>query len=86
MSSSSSTFEHKNGISLTREEVAQQENWNPQSLNSLPLMPAISLNLSISSPQNPKEENNNKLYLSFSLSLYLSLSFFVLLYLVIHSL
>ena len=82
MSSSSSTFKHKNGFSLTREEVAQLVNRNPQSLNSLPIMSAISLNLSIASPQNTKEEKN-KLYLSLytSISLYLSLyySFIVIL-------
>ena len=70
MSSSSNTFEHKNGISLTRKEVAQLENKNPQSLNSLPLVPAISFNLPISSPQNNKEETN-KLYLSLSFSVLL---------------
>ena len=32
------------------------KNRNPKSLNSLPLMPTISLNLSILSPQNTKEE------------------------------
>ena len=68
MSSSSSTLEHKNGASLTRVEVAQLKNQNPQSINSHPLMPAISSNLSISSPQNTKEEKN-RLYSSLSLSI-----------------
>ena len=81
MSSLSITFEHKNGISLIREEVAQLENRNPQYLNSLPLMPAISLNLSISSPQNTKKEKKKKkkalsLYISIppSLSIFLSIA------------
>ena len=64
MSSSSSTFECKNGISLKREEVTQLENWNPQSLNSIPLMQAISLNPSISNPPSTKEEKNESLFLS----------------------
>ena len=68
MSSSSSTFEHKSGTSLTRVMVAQLENQNPPSLNSHPLVLAISSNLSTPSPQNTKEEKN-RLYSTLSLHL-----------------
>ena len=56
MSSSSNTLKHKNGTSLTGVKVAQLENLNPPSLNTLPLMPATSLNLSTSNPPSTKEE------------------------------
>ena len=75
MSLSSRTLEHKNGTSLIRVEVAQLKNQNPQSLNSHPLMPAISSSLSISSPQNTKEEKIGSIPLYFSL--FPSISFYL---------